>query len=110
VSPALLEAIPRSRDGDDHGDQAPLFEELRRATESRPDDATASEPGRGTAAGDPGERQPRSGGNRLTLEHLLERTWEGLLAAGAAECVVCGGALERTAAGGSCRACGSRLS
>ena len=110
MSAALLEAArARSRSDDDDRVQRPLFEELRRATES-PHGADAPEVARGAPADDPGERRPRSGGGRLTLEDLLERTWEGLLAAGVAECVVCGGPFERTGTGGACRQCGSTLS
>jgi len=52
-----------------------------------------------------------SDGGRLTLEQRLQGVWEGLSAAGVAQCVVCRGRLERTAAGeGRCVSCGSVLS
>jgi hypothetical protein len=57
------------------------------------------------------ERLRRSDGGRLTLEQRLDRVWEGLLAAGAAECPMCGSEMERTPAGdaGSCTGCGTTL-
>ena len=72
---------------------APLFE-LPLAPEREQDGAAA-----------------RSDGDRLTLEQRLDCVWEGLVAEGAAACVVCSGRLERTPSGqGICRSCGSRLS
>ena len=47
----------------------------------------------------------RSDGGRPTLEQLLGRAWEGLHAAGAAECPVCAGRMR--AAG--CADCGAQL-
>jgi hypothetical protein len=57
------------------------------------------------------ERLRRSDGGRLTLEQRLDRVWEGLLAAGAAECPMCGAEMERAPAGdaGSCTGCGTTL-
>jgi hypothetical protein len=109
VTTALLEA-PRSADR--RADQEPLFDDLRRALpgpgHGRPDpEPEPGEPGPATARG---ERDPRSGGDRLTLEAHLERVWEGLLAAGVAECPLCGGALEEGDEHGACRGCGSTLS
>jgi hypothetical protein len=54
--------------------------------------------------------RPRSGGEGLTLETRISRVWEGLLAAGLAECPVCGGELERLGSAGHCLSCGSELS
>lgn len=51
----------------------------------------------------------RSGGEGLTLEARISRVWEGLLAAGAAECPVCGGRMERSGTAGRCLDCASRL-
>jgi hypothetical protein len=57
------------------------------------------------------ERSIRSDGGRLTLEQRLEGVWEGLHAAGVADCPVCGSRMEGTGDGGaSCRGCGSELS
>jgi hypothetical protein len=56
------------------------------------------------------ERLRRSGGGRLTLERRLDRVWEGLLAAGAAECPMCGAAMERYGDAGHCGGCGTALS
>ena len=56
------------------------------------------------------ERLRRSGGGRLTLERRLDRVWEGLLAAGAAECPMCGSDLERAGDVGRCTGCGTTLS
>jgi hypothetical protein len=56
------------------------------------------------------ERLRRSDGGRLTLEQRLDRVWEGLTAAGAAECPMCGAAMHRATAGaGSCTGCGTTL-
>jgi len=52
----------------------------------------------------------RSEGARLrTLEQKLNGVWEGLRADGAAECPLCGGAMELRAGAGSCSRCGSTL-
>ena len=56
------------------------------------------------------ERLRRSDGGRLTLEQKLDRVWEGLLAAGAAECPMCGSDLERAGDVGRCTGCGTTLS
>jgi hypothetical protein len=48
-------------------------------------------------------------GGGPTLEDVLLSAWEGLLAVGAAECVICGSQLERSGAGGRCGACGTTL-
>ena len=56
------------------------------------------------------EEQACSDGGRPTLEQRISRVWEGLHAAGAAECPVCRGRMERSGAGGLCRACGAALS
>jgi tRNA(Ile2) C34 agmatinyltransferase TiaS len=60
--------------------------------------------------GSSNERLRRSDGGRLTLEQRLDRVWEGLLAAGAAECPLCGGDMERSGAAGRCGDCGSTIS
>jgi hypothetical protein len=55
--------------------------------------------------------EPRhSDGGRLTLGQLVDSVWEGLHAAGAAGCPVCGGRMERAAEVGRCGGCGSALS
>jgi ribosomal protein S27AE len=60
--------------------------------------------------GDGGHRRlRRSDGGRLTLEQRLDRVWEGLLAAGAAECPMCGSAMERSGDAGRCGGCGTTL-
>ena len=61
--------------------------------------------------GSASEQLRRSDGGRLTLEQRLDRVWEGLLAAGAAECPMCGSEMERTPVGdaGSCTGCGTTL-
>lgn len=53
-----------------------------------------------------GERSRCSDGGRPTLEQRLEGVWEGLRAAGVADCPVCGARMERS----GCRGCGSVLS
>lgn len=110
MSPAVLEAERRGARAEG-ADQAPLFEDLRREPPvHRPCEGDTEE--RAPAAGPAqarGEPHPRSGGDRLTLEAHLERIWEGLIAAGAAECPVCGDRLEWGESSGSCRGCGSAL-
>ena len=108
MSPALLEKTRRRKRR-----QAPLFNnELRRALPGSPPGLPHPDPESGSP--DPvtarGEREPRSGGGRLTLEDQLEQIWEGLLAVGAAECPVCVGALEAGNGHAACRSCGSILS
>jgi hypothetical protein len=55
-----------------------------------------------------GEAAP-AGGGRVTLEERLDASLRSLLAAGEAECPVCRGRMTRTADGGECGGCGSRL-
>ncbi len=55
------------------------------------------------------ERLRRSDGGRLTLEQRLDRVWEGLLAAGVADCPVCGAEMQRSGDAGACGGCGSVL-
>ena len=51
-----------------------------------------------------------SDGGRLTLEQRLDRVWEGLSAAGAAACPLCGGRMERRGESAArCSGCGSAL-
>ena len=64
----------------------------------------------GPEGGSGHERLRRSDGGRLTLEQRLDRVWEGLLAAGAAECPMCGAEMERTGDAGRCGDCGTTLS
>ena len=57
------------------------------------------------------ERSICSDGGRLTLEQRLDGVWEGLHAAGVADCPVCGARMEGTREGnGRCGGCGSTLS
>jgi hypothetical protein len=57
------------------------------------------------------ERSHCSDGGRLTLEQRLDGVWEGLHAAGVADCPVCGGRMESGADGeGRCGGCGTSLS
>jgi hypothetical protein len=57
------------------------------------------------------ERSNCSDGGRLTLEQRLDGVWEGLHAAGVAECPVCGGRMEDDGGdSGRCGGCGSSLS
>ena len=55
------------------------------------------------------DRRNCFGGSRLTLEQRLDRVWEGLRAAGAAECPLCGGCMQAAAGHARCSACGSTL-
>ena len=58
-----------------------------------------------------GERSLCSDGGRLTLEQRLDGVWEGLHAAGVADCPVCGGRMEAAGHGAAhCGGCGSSLS
>jgi hypothetical protein len=59
-------------------------------------------------AGGEGSLEASRGG--LTLEERLQGVWRGLHAHGDAECPVCNSRLVRSAGGGCCGACGSRLS
>ena len=55
--------------------------------------------------------EPRhSDGDRLTLGQLVDSVWEGLHAAGAAGCPVCGERMHRAGDVGRCGGCGSTLS
>jgi hypothetical protein len=45
-----------------------------------------------------------------TLEDALLGAWEDLASHGRAECLVCGGPVRTSPAGGECDACGSALS
>ena len=56
------------------------------------------------------ERLRRSDGGRLTLEQRLDRVWEGLLAAGTADCPLCGAEMQRAGGAGRCGDCGTTLS
>ena len=57
------------------------------------------------------ERQNCSDGGRLTLEQRLDGVWEGLRAAGVAECPVCGSRMDAAAEGvGRCGGCGTSIS
>jgi hypothetical protein len=48
-------------------------------------------------------------GSRLTLDERLSGVWEGLLAAGFADCPLCGGRMEYDGAAGRCADCETRL-
>ena len=48
-------------------------------------------------------------GGRPTLEERLESVWEGLSAAGAAPCPLCGGRMQREIDAARCGGCGSTL-
>ena len=48
-------------------------------------------------------------GGRLTLDERLSRVWEGLLAAGFADCPLCDGRMEPDGAAGRCTGCGTTL-
>jgi hypothetical protein len=57
------------------------------------------------------EKSTRSDGGRLTLEQRLEGVWEGLHAAGVADCPICDARIEGTGDGtGRCGGCGSVIS
>jgi hypothetical protein len=56
------------------------------------------------------EERGCSSGGRLTFEERISSVWEGLLAAGAAECPVCRGRMELAGPVGRCGSCGSKLS
>jgi ribosomal protein L37AE/L43A len=57
------------------------------------------------------ERSNCSDGGRLTLEQRLDGVWEGLRAAGVAECPVCAHRMEAAGDGvGRCGGCGTTLS
>jgi hypothetical protein len=57
------------------------------------------------------ERSNCSDGGRLTLEQRLDGAWEGLHAAGVADCPMCGARMHVAPdGGGHCGGCGSTLS
>jgi ribosomal protein L37AE/L43A len=57
------------------------------------------------------ERSDCSDGGRLTLEQQLDGVWEGLRAAGVAECPVCAHRMDAVGDGvGRCGSCGTTLS
>ncbi len=57
------------------------------------------------------ERSICSDGGRLTLEQRLEGVWEGLHAAGVADCPLCGGRMDDTGEdSGRCGSCGTSIS
>jgi len=57
------------------------------------------------------ERSICSDGGRLTLEQRLDGVWEGLHAAGVADCPLCGGRMEDTGEDtGRCGGCGTSIS
>jgi tRNA(Ile2) C34 agmatinyltransferase TiaS len=57
------------------------------------------------------DRSICSDGGRLTLEQRLEGVWEGLHAAGVADCPLCGGRMEDTGEDtGRCGGCGTAIS
>ena len=60
--------------------------------------------------GSASEQLRRSDGGRLTLEQRLDRVWEGLRAAGAADCPMCGAEMHRAGGVGRCGGCGTTLS
>ena len=107
MSPALLEGTRRPARPDP--DQRPLFDDLRRA-EPGSEPGRHAEPAAPGPASERGEHGPRSGGYRLTLGHHLERIWEGLLAAGAAECPICMSVMEASGKSAGCETCGTTLS
>lgn len=107
MSSALLEGTRRP--ARDRPGQHPLFDDLRRA-EPGPEPGQRAEPAVPGSASERGERGPRSGGDRLTLEQHLERIWEGLLAAGAAECPICLSRMEASGQAAVCESCGTALS
>lgn len=76
-----------------------LFPEGARVARPEPVDVPASF--------DP--RPETSGGGRLTLEQRLDRVWEGLLVAGAAECPMCAGTMGVRGASAECRSCGTTM-
>ena len=56
------------------------------------------------------QRRPQcADGSRSTLGQSLERAWEGLLAVGAADCIVCGAQMEHREAAGRCGSCGTTI-
>jgi hypothetical protein len=52
-------------------------------------------------------RERLAGGGRPTLGQELERAWEGLLAAGVADCPMCSGEMRRDGEDGTCASCGT---
>lgn len=57
----------------------------------------------------PQRRSQCTDGGRLTLGQSLDSVWEGLLAVGAADCVVCGARMELGGTAGQCGGCGTTI-
>ena len=53
---------------------------------------------------------PVSGGPGLTLDERISKVWEGILAAGTADCPVCRGRMERMGEVARCLSCNTTLS
>ena len=57
----------------------------------------------------PASRERGCTGGRRTLEATVSGAWEGILAAGTADCPLCRGRMERHGDAGRCTACGTSL-
>lgn len=53
------------------------------------------------------DRSAVTRGRKLTLEERISKVWEGILAAGTADCPVCRGPMERMGDSGRCLRCNS---
>jgi hypothetical protein len=62
------------------------------------------------ATGDAAASARRPGGDRVTLEELLNATLQAARTNGSIECPVCHARMRSTRAGADCGGCGSRLS
>jgi hypothetical protein len=71
-----------------------------------------TEPGRRSLleSARPPRRLQCTDGSGPTLASVLSSAWEGLLAVGAADCLVCGAQMERNGAAGECGGCGASIS
>jgi hypothetical protein len=69
----------------------------------------SSAPARRNFAEQQPDRSAVTRGRRLTLDERISKVWEGILAAGTADCPVCRGPMERMGDSGRCIRCHSTL-
>ncbi len=87
--------------------RASLLERPAAATARPEEEKTAVEVSPACRSTD--ERRP-PGGEWPTLGDVVTGAWEGLLAAGSADCPLCGQQMEMREGAGRCKGCGSILS
>lgn len=99
---AVRSPIPDATHDGQHSERAGAASARGLAERRRPQPATHS--ARRSRASEVGSSSAPS-----TLEDAVVGLWEDLRSADPAECLVCGGSLRSTPAGGECGSCGSSL-